>query len=115
MPHLPSLFASAAGLSLEMPVSGTDRLCRPLCKHFCYWKLSDGASARLILLSLTQTRLFGPPRGCRSHCLVRDSGAQPECLERRSGSCATSPLELRVVALAVQGRQQLVEERVSRS
>jgi hypothetical protein len=36
---------------------------------------------------------FGPPRGCRSHCLVRDSGAQPECLERRSGSCATSPLE----------------------
>src|ERR1700738_4740201 len=42
---------------------------------------------------MTQTRLFGPPRGCRSHCLVRDSGAQPECLERRSGSCATSPLE----------------------
>ena len=33
------------------------------------------------------------PKGCRSHCLVRDSGAQPECLERRSGSCATSPLE----------------------
>ena len=31
------------------------------------------------------------PKGLRSHCLVRDSGAQPECLERRSGSCATSP------------------------
>ena len=29
-------------------------------------------------LFLTQTRLFGPPRGYRSHCLVRDSGAQPE-------------------------------------
>ena len=62
MPYLPSLFASAAGLSLEMPVSGTDRLCRPLCKHFCYWKLSDGASARLILLSLTQSR---PSTGMR--------------------------------------------------
>src|SRR5262249_60028088 len=59
---------------------------------------------------MTQTRLFGPPRGCRSHCLVRDSGAQPECLERRSGSCATSPLEEHLVALAVQGRQQIVED-----
>src|SRR5215470_9613812 len=73
------------------------------------WQPGDKCSFR-ILPVVTQTRLFGPPRGCRSHCLVRDSGAQPECLERRSGSCATSPLEYHLVALAVQGRQQIVED-----
>src|SRR5215472_10986172 len=34
---------------------GTHRLRRPVCKHFRCWRLTGGAAARPILLSLTQT------------------------------------------------------------
>src|SRR6516162_4050053 len=79
------------------------------------WGNSENIYSLRVLPLVTQTRLFGPPKGCRSHCLVRDSGAQPECLERRSCSCATSPLELHVVALAAdRAGPRIIECRVPR-
>src|SRR6516162_7019598 len=79
------------------------------------WGNSENIYSLRVLPLVTQTRLFGPPKGCRSHCLVRDSGAQPECLERRSCSCATSPLELHLVALAAdRAGPRIIECRVPR-
>jgi hypothetical protein len=37
-----------------MSAIGTDRLCRSVYKDFRCWRLTGGASARWILLSLTQ-------------------------------------------------------------
>ena len=56
-----------------------------------YPKQSGDIYSLRVLPPVTQTRLFGPPGGCRSHCLVRDSGTQSE--RCGVGSCTTSPLE----------------------
>jgi hypothetical protein len=39
-----------------MPAIGTERLCRPVRKHFRCWRLTGGVAARPILLSLTRKR-----------------------------------------------------------
>jgi len=43
-----------------MSAIGTDRLCQPVRKHFCCWRLTGRAAVARVLVSLTPT---GPPPG----------------------------------------------------
>jgi hypothetical protein len=52
---LQGLLMALAKSAEEALVVGTDRLYRPVCKHFRYWRLTGGDSVRLILLDPKQS------------------------------------------------------------
>jgi hypothetical protein len=97
-----------------MSAIGTDRLCRSVCKDFRCWRLTGGASARWILLSLTQSGHTMPQHmktsrlGCRRH--FRDSST-----EIGSGLGRLTVLRLRMIAAIVAIRDGLRDVRVGRA
>src|SRR6516165_4242649 len=54
------LLPRAAGWSAATLCFGTDRLCRPIRKHFRCWRLTGDAAVRPILLSFQSQDREGP-------------------------------------------------------
>src|SRR5215472_13766117 len=70
-----------------MSAIGTDRLCRPVRKNFRCWRLSGGAAARPILLSMSSRPEEFHLRALPEPCMTLSSHTAPDVRPLRERLC----------------------------